>query len=142
MNYSDIESIAAIARDKHSAIPVLLGLAIMGFNDLRNSSRHNSQKKAAAEAALARAFNETEGYYAALEAGIPRDIGIEHQLASRWDEAAAAFASININLASRMNVKSEFWRNGAAWSADEVKARGIALSEMREDGYGSVRPTI
>jgi hypothetical protein len=54
MNYSDIESIAAIARDKYSAIPVLLGLAIAGFNDLRNSSRHNSQKKAAAEATLAR----------------------------------------------------------------------------------------
>jgi hypothetical protein len=140
MSFSDLTSLSITAAEKYPGVVVALGIA--GLNELRNNTRISKQRKEAAESSLAQAFNETEGYYALLDGGAERSIQAEHQISSRWDEAAAKFRTINRELAERMSTKSQFWRDGAAWSKEEIEAHGISLTEVRKAGYNATGSTI
>ena len=106
MSFSELTSLAIAAAEKFPG--VIVSISLYGLNELRTNTRISKQRKEAAESALAQAFNETEGYYALLDGGALRSILTEHQISSRWDEAAAKFRSINQELAERMSTKSQF----------------------------------
>ena len=140
MSFTDLTTAVITTAEQYPGVVVALSIA--GVNELRNNTRISKQRKEAAESALAKAFNETECYYALLEHGAKRSIQAEHLISSRWDEAAAKFRNINRELAERMSAKSQFWRDGAAWSSEEIEAHGISLTEIRKAGYRATGNTI
>jgi hypothetical protein len=140
MTFSELTSLSIASAEKYPG--VVISISLYALNELRTNTRISTQRKEAAESALAKAFNETEGYYLLLDVGAERSIQAEHKTSSLWDEAAAKFRSINQEIAGRMSAKSGFWRGGAAWSKDEIEAHGITLTEIRKLGYKATGTTI
>ncbi|MBM0105881.1 hypothetical protein JM946_14210 [Steroidobacter sp. S1-65] len=100
-----------------------------------------SQKKQADEAhveqtlqALNSAYYATEGYFAALqEGGLPSQER-QFQVAQSWDNASHMVRRYDQNLASRLSLKSRFWREGAAWTEEQREQANIGLAAVRRDG--------
>lgn len=115
-------------------LTVLVSAILVYLQELQDDKRFTEQQRQTARLALSRAFHATEGYYAQLAAGGKEDPKREHEIAELWDAAAICIAPFNDKLANRLGLKSRFWREGAAWSDDQIKAANIQLEKVRRDG--------
>lgn len=118
---------------------VMVSLAIAVFSEMRKNSRLSLQQKQATGTALAKAYNATESYYALRAAGAARSIDKEHQIAALWDEIAMIVLQFNESLANRLGLKSRFWREGAAWSDEQINAARISLPDIRRECRNAAR---
>jgi hypothetical protein len=122
-----------------TGISIGAALAICVIQEMRNNSRMTEQRKRDASLALSDAYSATEGYYAVLRGGSSKSIEREHEIAALWDRVADHFLGVNPELANRLGIKSQFWREGAAWTDDQIRAAKIKLDEIRQAGRISVR---
>lgn len=81
--------------------------------------------------ALVHALNETHIYYRRLERGKPRNDELEEQLVRYWSAAAIPLRHIDRELASRCNIKAQFWIRPEDYSDREVERLGITLEAVR-----------
>lgn len=117
----------------------ILTTAIIGYLQfLGDDRRFNKEQRQSARVALSDAFHETEGYYADLAAGGTKDPGREHHIAHLWEHAAILSEQFNASLASRLGLKSRYWREGAAWSDAQIAAAKIQLDSVRRDANFSL----
>jgi hypothetical protein len=117
----------------------ILAAAVIGYlQALSDDRRFNKEQRQAARVALSDAFHETEGYYAGLAAGGGKDPGREHHIAHLWEQAAILSEQFDSSLASRLGLKSRYWRQGAAWSDEQIAAAKIQLASVRRDANFSL----
>jgi hypothetical protein len=104
------------------------------LQEIQNDKRFSEQQRQAALIALSKAFNATEGYYAELGAQGEKSVIRQHEIAQLWDEAAICIEPFHGGLANRLGLKSRFWREGAAWSDEQIADANIQLEKVRRDG--------
>ena len=115
------------------------GLAVVAhaiifiLEKLESDHRLSEQQREAARVALSNAFNATVGYYGKLATGEAKSVEREHEIAALWDEAAVRIEPIDNVLANRLGLKSRFWREGAAWTDEQIKDANIQLDKVRRD---------
>lgn len=84
---------------------------------------------------LSKAYHATERYYI-YRSEHGRSEEREWDVAEKWYGVGVRMKKFDRELALRLDRKSEFWRNGASWSEDEIKEAGIDLegvwSEVRK----------
>jgi hypothetical protein len=116
------------------SLAVLAQLMIVYAQEIEENKRMTEQNKKEAKLALSKAFIETEGYYAVRSGGKPKDLAKEHAIAALWDTVSICMEPFNTSLAHRLGQKSRFWREGGAWSDEQIKAAKIQLDAVRRDG--------
>ncbi len=114
-----------------ASIATLLVNLYLQLKHLRTEKR---MEKQAILSAVSKAFHATESYYRMLENGSARDTERECNIAEKWEHASLLIKPIDAELAKRLGLKSNFWRNGAAWSNEEISAAGIQLERVRAEG--------
>lgn len=119
-------------------ITILAAAIIYYLQFLSDDRRFNKEQRQAARISLADAFHETEGYYADLASGGSKDHGREHRIASLWEQAAILSEPFDSSLASRLGLKSRYWREGAAWSDSQIAEAKIQLAFVRRDANFSL----
>ncbi|MCP4142973.1 MAG: hypothetical protein GY755_22240 [Chloroflexi bacterium] len=117
-----------------NTIPVVATLAATAFLVVRENTRTTDNDKKEAELALSEAYNLTQGYYASRRNGAVKDYEKEHQVASAWDRASILLRQFDNNLAHRLKLKSRFWREGEAWSEEQIRLANIGLEDVRREG--------
>ncbi|MCG7866788.1 MAG: hypothetical protein JAY74_10495 [Candidatus Thiodiazotropha taylori] len=130
----DPESISTVAGLPVNTIPIIVTLAATAFHVVRESNKANLQQKSSAEEALISAYNLTLGYYASLKSGTAKDTTKEHQVAEAWDVASIRLRPFDKTLSQRLSLKSRFWREGAAWSTEQIAMANIKLEDIRREG--------
>lgn len=116
------------------SLAVLAPLMIAYAQEIEENKRMTEQNKKEAKIALSEAFIATEGYYASRAEGMPKDTNVEFKIAKLWDKVSICMEPFNTALAHRLGQKSRFWREGAAWSDEQIKAAKIQLDAVRRDG--------
>lgn len=114
-------------------IAVLAAAVVAWLQHLTDERRFSRQQRLDARAALSSAFHETEGYYKALSGGAAKSPEREYRIADLWERAAILSEAFNPLLATRLGLKSRYWREGAAWSDEQVAAARIQLATVRRD---------
>jgi hypothetical protein len=84
--------------------------------------------------AVSKAFHNTEKYYAYRNSGNPPDRQREIDLAADWEKAGILIEPVDRNLAQRIALKTNFWRDGGTWNDDQIKEAGIQLKRIRAEG--------
>jgi hypothetical protein len=120
-------------------IAILSALLTAYSQEIENNKRMTRKQKQDAMLALNKAFHTTEGYYASLHAGRAKDEVKQHEIAELWDAAAVHVLPFNENLANRLGLKSQYWREGAAWSDAQIAQAKIGLEQIRRDGRFALR---
>jgi hypothetical protein len=92
------------------------------------------RRKEKAEVSLSHAYNLTHGYYASLNDGAMKSHEQEHVIAESWNEVSIRLRNINTNLANRLSLKSRFWREGFAWTDEQIAGARIGLEDVRREG--------
>ncbi|MFC6635015.1 hypothetical protein [Microbulbifer taiwanensis] len=87
----------------------------------------------AAEEAVSEAFHKTCRYYAKLSNGQSKCVNEEHDIAERWDKAAIKLNEIDPALSMKLRLKSKFWREGAAWTEEEIALAKISFDDLRNN---------
>ena len=127
----DPESISTIAGLPVNTIPAIVTIAAAAFHIVRENKKATKQQKIEAEEALKSAYNLTQGYYASLREGSGKDATREHQVAEAWDRASIRLREFDTTLSQRLSLKSRFWREGAAWSDEQITMANIGLEDVR-----------
>ena len=83
--------------------------------------------------AALKAFHTTEAYYERRAAGENNSRDDELEIAQQWAEASILVEPFDANLSERLGKKSQFWRDGAIWSDEEIKSAGIGLDQVRQE---------
>jgi hypothetical protein len=130
----DPESISTIAGLPVNSIPIIVTIAAVAFHVVRENKKATETEKRDAEIALKLAYNLTHGYYAVLQSGEGKNSQEEHKVANAWDDASIRLREFDINLSNRLSLKSRFWREGAAWSDDQIAMANIGLEDVRREG--------
>ena len=130
----DPESISTIAGLPVNTVPILVTIAAAAFISIRDNKTTTKAEKENAEISLSHAYNLTHGYYASLNSGSDKSLGLEHDIAEAWAEAAIRLRKFNSNLSNRLGLKSRFWREGAAWSDEQITGARIGLEDVRREG--------
>lgn len=116
------------------SLTLFVPAVITFLQELQNDKRFTEQQRIAAKSALSEAFHATEGYYAELASGAVKNAVREHEIARLWDQAAICIEPFHSTLANRLGLKSRFWREGAAWTPDQIADANIQLERVRRDG--------
>jgi hypothetical protein len=82
--------------------------------------------------AISNALMETKIYYRNREAGSPRNLETEAQLAKYWAAAAIPLRHIDEELAATCEYKADFWTGPDNWSGDAVESLGIKLADVTD----------
>lgn len=130
----DPESISTIAGLPVNTVPVIVAIAAAAFVSIKDNKRATDAEKQEAEISIASAYNMTEGYYAALSNGQNKDHQKEHEIAYAWHEASIRLRKFNRGLSNRLGLKSRFWREGAAWTDEQIAMANIGLDDVRREG--------
>ncbi len=130
----DPESISTIAGLPVNTIPTIVTIAATAFLVVRENKKASEQQKASAEESLKSAYNLTHGYYASLQSGGDKDSIKEHEVAKAWDIASIRLRPFDTTLSQRLSLKSRFWREGAAWSDEQISMANIGLEDVRREG--------
>ncbi len=80
--------------------------------------------------ALSDAYHETQAYYASLNEDKARDVDREYEIARLWDHLSMMTQRFDDNFADRFGIKSRYWREGAAWTDDQVRRANIGLEKI------------
>jgi hypothetical protein len=81
---------------------------------------------------LQKAVLQTKLYVSALDRGEPVNRRTEHRLVDLWGDAATQFYDLDGSLASRLQLKAEYWTQPQAWTSQQVRDAGIALDHVAE----------
>ena len=130
----DPDTISTIAGLPVNTVPVLAAFAAAAFISIRENKTATKIEKGDAEIALSHAYNLTHGYYASLNAGSGKSAEQEHVIADAWSEASIRLRKINANISNRLSLKSRFWREGAAWTDEQIAGARIGLEDVRREG--------
>ncbi|USR41214.1 hypothetical protein L1F06_007205 [Ectopseudomonas hydrolytica] len=84
--------------------------------------------------ALNEAYYATEAYFAGLEEGEEPSRQKQYEVAHKWDDLSHMIYRYNPTLASRLSLKSRFWRENCAWSEEQKQQANIGLDQVRRDG--------
>lgn len=114
-------------------ITALAVLTIEAFRVIQKTKNATKEAKQNAERAISSAYNKTHGYYAMRKDGEQKDIMKEHELAQAWDEAAILLKKFDSDLSNRLSAKSQFWRDGGAWSDEQIQLKNISLKDVKKD---------
>lgn len=120
------------------SLAMIVPAIIAYLQEIQNDKRFTEQQRQAAQLALSEAFHATESYYAELANGGRKNVSTEHNIAQLWDAAAICIEPFNSGLANRLGLKSNFWREGAAWSDQQIADADIQLEKVRCDGRFSL----
>ena len=122
------------------AISIISDSIIAVLQMVLADKRFKKEQRLSARIALSAAFHATEGYYAALSTGTEKDAVREHEIAHLWDELAIRIEPFDPSIANRLGLKSRYWREGAAWSDEQISAAKIQLDYVRRDAnYALIR---
>jgi hypothetical protein len=80
--------------------------------------------------ALSDAYHATHAYYDTRKGGGADDRLREWEIANLWDKLSILLRKRDKRLASRLGLKSRYWREGALWDDAQIKAAGIRLEEI------------
>ena len=83
--------------------------------------------------AVMNAFHKTEAYYQTRVDGVEQVRERELEIAQAWSEASILIAKFDKTLAERLGKKSQFWRDGAIWSDEDIANAGIGLDQVRQE---------
>ena len=119
-------------------ITIIAAAIIYLLQAISDDRRFNKEQRQAARVALSNAFHETEGYYAHLASGGSKDHDREHHIASLWEQTAILSEQFDPSLASRLGLKSRYWKEGAAWSDTQIADARIQLASIRRDANFSL----
>jgi hypothetical protein len=81
---------------------------------------------------LQKAVLQTKLYVSALDRGEPMNRRTEHRLVALWGDAATEFYDLDGSLASRLQLKAEYWTQPEGWTSQQVRDAGIALDHVAE----------
>lgn len=84
--------------------------------------------------ALSSAYYATQSYFASIKDGERPSRREQIALAEKWDHAGHLIRRYDENLASRLSLKSRFWREGGAWDKSQIAHANIGLENVRRDG--------
>lgn len=115
------------------SIALLAPLMIAYAQEIEQNKRMTEQNKREAKHALSQAFLATESYYAERASGVQKNIAKEYEIATLWDKVSICMEPFNVSLSHRLGQKSCFWREGAAWTDEQIKAAKIQLDLVRKD---------
>lgn len=93
-------------------------------------SKDKRELKDNALRAISTALLETKLYYRDRQAGKPRNLDTEAQLAKYWAAAAIPLRHIDQELASTCEYKSDFWTGPENWTDAEATRVGIKLEDV------------
>lgn len=133
------ESISTIAGLPANTLPILVTIAAAAYLSIRENRTATKAEKENAEIALSHAYNLTHGYYASLNTGSVKNPDQERTIADAWGEASIRLRKFNANLANRLGLKSRFWREGAAWTDEQIAGARIGLEDVRREGVVVLR---
>lgn len=118
-----------------------IGAALIYFIEKYNGDKNIAeQTRRDAREAITKAYHATCGYYAKRDQGAPTDVGLEHDIAALWDVAATRVQPIDEMLANRLGLKSRYWREGAAWSDEQIADAKIQLDKINWDARIATGP--
>lgn len=120
------------------SLAMIVPAIIAYLQEVQNDKRFTEQQRQGAQLALSEAFHATESYYSELANGNGKSSSAEHKIAQLWDAAAICIEPFNSGLANRLGLKSRFWREGAAWSDQQIADANIQLEKVRRDGRFSL----
>jgi len=115
------------------SLAALAPLMIAYIHEIEQNKRMTEQNKIEAKKAFSEAFIATEAYYKLRSEGAQKDTTKEFHLATLWDRVSICMEEFNAPLAYRLGQKSRFWREGGAWSDEQIKASKIQLDKVRRD---------
>ena len=95
-------------------------------------SKDRRELKDSALRAISNALDETYLYYRDLDKGSNRNLERESLLAKYWSAAAIPMRHFDTNLASKCDLKSEYWINPDNYSQSDIKELGIGLYDVRQ----------
>lgn len=130
----DPETISTIAGLPANTLPILVTIAAAAYISIRENKTATKSEKEEAEIALTHAYNLTHSYYTLLNTGSSKSTSEEHTIADAWSEAGIRLRKFNANLSNRLGLKSRFWREGAAWTDEEISGARIGLEDVRREG--------
>ncbi len=111
-------------------IGVFLQVCSLIPRDKTNRSYHQEKTLRA----LSKAYHDTEKYYAYLNAGNSKNQQMEYDIAYEWETASTFVNRYNSTYAQQLGLKSRFWREGAAWTPEQIAQAGIQLDRVRAEG--------
>lgn len=77
------------------------------------------------------AFHKTEAYYSRRERGERNSQDNEFNIAQRWETASFLVEKYDKELAKRLGMKAQFWRDENIWSDDNIRSAGIGLNQVK-----------
>ncbi len=99
---------------------------------LRDADGETRMRWSVAIRELQTAVLETQAYVARIDRGDRVERAVEYQLFNRWAAASNAFCALDGPLASRLQLKAEYWANPEARTSEQVKDAGISLDHVAQ----------
>lgn len=103
-------------------------LAVLAI--VRNSRVQQRDLVDRALVAIYSASNETKSYLANLQRGKPRNFEKEEHLSELWKIASIPLRHFDKNLASRCELKGEYWRSPDEWTVTDISNAKIGLDKV------------
>lgn len=79
------------------------------------------------------ALNQTKAYIANRTAGEPRDRRKEEDLSMAWSRASVQLLGIDEDLATRCELKGEYWADPASWDKEDIHNARIGINEVSSE---------
>jgi|ERR1700731_2637477 len=105
---------------------------------ITRKERKNDRDDAAVRSVLV-AVNATKTYLARRDRGEAVDREAEGKLAELWTSAAVNIRRSDMDLATRLEEKADYWANPDNWTDEEVRANRIQIDEIAEEGRRLLR---
>ena len=82
---------------------------------------------------LLKAVNETRIYMQQTQRKAVRDINVEATLVRLWAEAAVPVRHLDLDLAERCTLKSDYWLNPESYSQDDIRKFRIGVNQVYQE---------
>ncbi len=99
--------------------------ALKAIKGLRTADAETRKEWKTALPRLQKAVLETQLYLAPREDGQVIDRDAEKRLVRLWRDAASAFYTLDGKLATKLQLKAEYWTEPDAWSRQQIVDAGI-----------------
>lgn len=84
--------------------------------------------------ALSDAYYSTLSYYETIDAAPANRRSRQIELAQKWDRVSTLTRRYDEGLSSRFSLKSRFWKDGEAWTNQQISGAKIELTNIQKDG--------
>ena len=117
----------------------VVGDAFNGVGLWITRKERKSDRDDAAVRSVLIAINATKTYLARRERGEAIDREAEGKLAELWTSAAVNIRRSDMDLATRLEEKADYWTNPDNWTNGEVRASRIQIDEIANEGQRLLR---